>query len=63
VNLITGHDPLRWLNTCCCVGEGEIDARILQWWVDVYVCVNHTVEFPPAIGAQPPKRFRQGTRT
>jgi hypothetical protein len=36
--------------------------RVLQWWVDVYVCVNDTVEFPPAIGAQPPERFRQGVR-
>jgi hypothetical protein len=60
VTLVTEHEPLRWLNTCFLVGEGEIDARMLQWWVDVYVCVNDTVEYSPAIGAQPPERFRQG---
>jgi hypothetical protein len=60
VNLVTEHEPLRWLNTVFLVGEGEIDARILQWWVDAYVCVNDKVPYPPKIGAQPPARFRQG---
>ncbi len=60
VNLVTEHEPLRWINTCILVGEGEVDARILQWWIDVYVCVNDTVKYLPAIGAQPPERFRQG---
>jgi hypothetical protein len=60
VRLITGHEPLRWLNTCHLVGEGEINARVLQWWIDAYVCVNDIVEYPPALGAQAPDRFRQG---
>jgi hypothetical protein len=29
VTLLTQHEPLRWLSTCFCVGEGEIDARQL----------------------------------
>jgi hypothetical protein len=61
VRLVTEHEPWRWLSTVFLVGEGEIDARILQWWFDAYVCVNDTVPYPPAIGAQPPERFRQGT--
>ena len=63
VNLVTEHEPLRWINTCFLVGEGEIDPRLLQWWIDVYVCVNDNVEYPPAVGAQPPERFRQGSTT
>jgi hypothetical protein len=60
VGLITEHEPLRWLSTSFLVGEGEINARLLQWWIDAYVCVNDTVEYPPAIGVPAPGRFRQG---
>lgn len=62
VDLITEHEPLRWLNTCFLVGEGEINARVLEWWVDAFVCVNDTVEYPPAVGFPAPARFRQGRR-
>jgi hypothetical protein len=62
VRFITDHEPLRWLNTCHLVGEGEINARILQWWIDAFVCVNDQVEYPSKIGAVPPARFRQGHR-
>jgi hypothetical protein len=58
--LITEHPPLRWLSTRWLVGEGEINARILRWWFDAYVCVNDAVEYPPAIGIPAPDRFRQG---
>jgi hypothetical protein len=64
VGLITQHEPLRWLNTCFLVGEGEINASAaLQWWLDAFVCVNDQVQYPPAIGVLPPDRFRQGTST
>jgi hypothetical protein len=44
------------------VGEGEIDERE-NWWLDAYVCVNERAEGPPALGGDPPERFRQtGTR-
>lgn len=61
VGLITEHPPLRWLSTSWLAGEGEINARILQWWFDANASVNDTVEYPPAIGFPPPDRFRQGT--
>jgi len=62
VQLITEHEPLRWLNTCFIVGEGEIDAKVLQWWVDAYVCVNDAVPYVPKLGAPAPSRFQQGQR-
>ncbi len=62
VGLITEHEPLRWLNTCFLVGEGEINAsKALEWWLDAYVCVNDRVDYRPAIGSPAPARFRQGT--
>jgi hypothetical protein len=62
VELTTEAEPYRWLNTCFLVGEGEIDETREYWWLDVYVCVNEQAEAPPAIGAQPPTRFRQRGR-
>jgi hypothetical protein len=51
--------PFRWLNTCFLVGEGEIDESREDWWLNVFVCVNELAQGPPAIGAEPPARFRQ----
>ena len=59
----TEHHPLKWLNTAFVVGEGEIDATTGVWWLDAFVCVNETVEYPPAIGSESPARFRQGRQT
>ena len=30
----------RWLNTVFIVGEGEIDEKVEELWVDTFVCVN-----------------------
>jgi hypothetical protein len=60
VELTTEAEDYRWLNTCFLVGEGEIDEARESWWLDVYVCVNELAHGPPAIGAEPPERFRQG---
>ena len=57
--LTTEADPYRWLNTCFLVGEGEIDEEREHWWLDTYVCVNEQAQGPPALGAEPPARFRQ----
>ena len=59
VELTTEAEPYRWLNTCFVVGEGEIDEEHENWWLDSYVCVNEQAQGPPAIGAEPPERFRQ----
>jgi hypothetical protein len=59
VELTTEAEPYRWLNTCFLVGEGEIDVDRDNWWLDTYVCVNEEAKGPPALGAQPPERFRQ----
>ena len=59
VELTTEAEPYRWLNTCFLVGEGEIDEETEIWWLDAYVCVNEQAHGPPAIGAEPPERFRQ----
>jgi hypothetical protein len=59
VELTTEAEPYRWLNTCFLVGEGEIDEEREYWWLDVYVCLNEQAKGPPAIGAEPPARFRQ----
>ena len=40
--------------------SGEIDEEREDWWLDVYVCLNEIAHGPPALGAQPPERFRQG---
>jgi hypothetical protein len=59
VELTTEAERWRWLNTCFLVGEGEIDEEREGWWLDVFVCVNEVAQGPPAIGAEPPERFRQ----
>ena len=59
VELTTEASPYRWLNTCFLVGEGEIDEEREAWWLDTYVCVNEQAQGPPALGAEPPERFRQ----
>lgn len=59
VELSSEAASYRWLNTCFLVGEGEIDEERETWWLDTYVCVNEQAQGPPAIGAEPPERFRQ----
>lgn len=59
VELTTGAEQYRWLNTCFVVGEGEIDEDREHWWLDTYVCVNDAAKGPPALGGQAPARFRQ----
>jgi hypothetical protein len=60
---LTTEDPVfTWLNTCFVVGEGEIDEDTEEWWLDAFVCVNERAGYPPALGAEPPARFRQGPR-
>jgi hypothetical protein len=58
VELTTEAEPFRWLNTSFLVAEGEIDEGREHWWLDTYVCVNEQAEGSPALGAQPPERFR-----
>ena len=58
LELTTEAESYRWLNTCFLVGEGEIDEERENWWLDAYVCVNELAQGPPALGAQPPERFR-----
>lgn len=63
VELTTDAPGYRWLNTCFVVGEGEIDEEREHWWLATYVCVNEAAHGAPALGAEPPDRFRQsGTR-
>ncbi len=57
--LTTEAASYRWLNTCFLVGEGEIDEEREHWWLDTYVCVNEQAKGPPALGKEPPPRFRQ----
>lgn len=59
VEFTTEADPYRWLNTCFLVGEGEIDEERKEWWLTTYVCVNEDAQGPPALGIEPPPRFRQ----
>jgi hypothetical protein len=59
VELTTDAEPHRWLNTCFLVGEGEIDEESEEWWLETFVCVNEVAQGPPALGAEPPERFRQ----
>jgi hypothetical protein len=59
VELTTEATAYRWLNTCFVVGEGEIDEEREVWWLDTYVCVNERAQGPPALGVEPPERFRQ----
>jgi hypothetical protein len=58
IELTTEADCYRWLNTCFLIGEGEIDEQREHWWLDAYVCINEHAQGPPALGAQPPERFR-----
>ena len=58
VEFLTEHASYRWLNTCFVVGEGEIDEETEEWWLEAFVCVNEVAEHPPAIGQEPPERFR-----
>jgi hypothetical protein len=60
VEVTTAAEPYRWLNTCFLVGEGEIDEAREAWWLDVSACVHEQAQSPPALGAAPPARFRQG---
>ena len=59
VELTTEAESYRWLNTCFVVGEGEIDEERENWWLDTYVTVNELAQGSPALGAEPPERFRQ----
>jgi hypothetical protein len=59
LELTTEVESYRWLNTCFLVGEGEIDEEREIAWLDAFVCVNEQAQGPPAIGAEPPERFRQ----
>jgi len=58
VELTTEAPAYRWLNTCFLVGEGEIDEERDDVWIMTYVCVHDDVAGPPAIGEEPPERFR-----
>jgi Protein of unknown function (DUF3237) len=60
LELTTQADPYRWLNTAFLVAEGEIDEEREDLWLDTFVCVNELAQGPPAIGVEPPERFRQG---
>ncbi len=60
--LAAGGSDYGWLNTSFIVGEGEIDEETEDWWVQAYVCINELVQHPPAIGEEPPERFRQAGR-
>jgi hypothetical protein len=59
VELTTEEESYQWLNTCFLVGEGDIDEEREVWSLLSYVCVNEKAHGPPAIGAEPPERFRQ----
>jgi hypothetical protein len=59
VELTTEAEPYRWLNTCFLVAEGEIDEGRENLWLDTYVCVHEQAQGPPALGSDPPARFRQ----
>ena len=63
VEITTEAEPYRWLNTCFLVGEGEIDEDRENWWLDTYVCVNEQAQGPPALGSEPPERYRQRSAT
>jgi hypothetical protein len=63
VEMTTEAELYRWLNTCFLVGEGEIDEDRENWWLDTYVCVNEQTQGPPALGSEPPERYRQHSAT
>ena len=58
VELTTEAAAYRWLNTSFLVGEGEIETKRDVWWLDTYVCVGEVAAGPPALGDEPPERFR-----
>jgi len=60
VELTTQAERLRWVNTCFFVAEGEIDEETDDVWMNVFACVHEDAHGPPALGAEPPPRFRQG---
>jgi hypothetical protein len=62
LELTTGAERYRWVNTCFLVAEGEIDEETDDVFLDVYVCINEAAIGPPAVGAEPPERFRQTGR-
>ena len=62
VELTTGVERHRWLNTSFLVAEGEIDEEVDDVYLDLFVCVAGVAAGPPALGAEPPERFRQGGR-
>jgi hypothetical protein len=59
IELTTESKEYRWLNTCFIVGEGAIDEKREEWWLDAYVCVNEVAQGLTALGAGAPDRFRQ----
>jgi hypothetical protein len=63
VEMTTEAEAHRWLNTCFLIGEGEIDEETESWGMDVFVCVSEQAQGPPAIGVEPPERFRQRGRS
>ena len=59
VELTTGADRYRWVNTIFLVAEGEIDEEKDHISMSLFACINDEASGPPAIGAEPPERFRQ----
>src|SRR5262245_5494644 len=62
VELTTEAERWRWLNTSFLAAEGEIDEARDAWWLETYVCVNQVARGEPALGEEPPERFRQRGR-
>ena len=58
VELTTESEPYRWLNSSFLIGEGEIDEETKEWWLTTYVCVNEEAQAAPALGSEPPARYR-----
>lgn len=59
VELTSEDAEYRWLNTCFLVGEGEIDEDRVHIQLKMFVAINEEAQGPPAIGIEPPARFRQ----
>lgn len=60
VELATQAERHRWVNTCFFVAEGEIDEEVDDVWMNLFACIHEEALGPPALGAEPPPRFRQG---
>ena len=58
VELTTQAERFRWVNTMFFVAEGEIDEDTDHISLNLYVCINEDVSGPPALGQEPPERFR-----